>query len=269
MERPFEAYRGDEPYIFICYAHGDKAVVYSEITWLHEQGIRIWYDEGISPGEEWSEELGQAIDGAERILYFVSPQSVASRHCRNELNFAQNHNKPILSVYLEDTELPSGVELVIGASQAILKPESTEADYRSRLLRSLDQYADPPIVHQEHRQPSAIGRVPSVQWVLISALLIAVSVGFVFWFFDDIREQHDKSYNPLDRSLAVLPVTAVGEDPLVGSVAQALTEELRATIAGYQELRSPCSAKKILLRPPRATCFVAMCNAWAKTCAFE
>ena len=39
MERPFEAYRGDDSYVFICYAHEDKGVVYPEISWLHEQGV--------------------------------------------------------------------------------------------------------------------------------------------------------------------------------------------------------------------------------------
>ena len=61
MERPIEAYRGDEPYVFICYAHDDQAVVYPEISWLQEQGVNIWYDEGISPGEEWSEELERTL----------------------------------------------------------------------------------------------------------------------------------------------------------------------------------------------------------------
>ena len=32
LDRPFEAYRGDEPYLFICYAHDDQAVVYPEIN---------------------------------------------------------------------------------------------------------------------------------------------------------------------------------------------------------------------------------------------
>ena len=100
MERPFEAYRGDEPYVFICYAHDDQAAVYPEITWLHEQGINVWYDEGISPGaRSGARSSGKLSNGAERFLYFVSPRSVASRHCRNELNFAQNHDKAILSVY--------------------------------------------------------------------------------------------------------------------------------------------------------------------------
>ena len=53
MERPFPAYQGDAPYIFVSYAHDDAALVYPEITRLKEQGFNVWYDEGISPGATW------------------------------------------------------------------------------------------------------------------------------------------------------------------------------------------------------------------------
>ena len=47
MDRPFPAYKGDEPYIFVSYAHNDAGQVYSELSWLHDLGFNIWYDEGI------------------------------------------------------------------------------------------------------------------------------------------------------------------------------------------------------------------------------
>ena len=53
---PFKAYQGDEPYIFVSYAHEDSDAVYPEIEWLRDQGFNIWYDEGISPGASWREE---------------------------------------------------------------------------------------------------------------------------------------------------------------------------------------------------------------------
>jgi hypothetical protein len=68
MEKPFPAYNGEEPYVFVCYAHADEDVVYPEINSLHGQGINIWYDEGVSPGEEWTEELGKAINSSELLI---------------------------------------------------------------------------------------------------------------------------------------------------------------------------------------------------------
>lgn len=67
MKRPFPAYKGDEAYVFVCYAHEDSRAVYADLKWLHQRRVNIWYDEGISPGVEWDEEIGQAIDGAENL----------------------------------------------------------------------------------------------------------------------------------------------------------------------------------------------------------
>ena len=58
MEKPFAAYQGTEPYVFVCYAHDDSAIVYPELVWLRNQGVNVWYDEGISPGTEFPDELG-------------------------------------------------------------------------------------------------------------------------------------------------------------------------------------------------------------------
>ena len=57
---PFDAYQGDEPYVFVSYAHKDAAMVYEEITRLHEAGCKIWYDEGIEASNEWPEEIANA-----------------------------------------------------------------------------------------------------------------------------------------------------------------------------------------------------------------
>ncbi|MFT6751662.1 MAG: hypothetical protein ACI9VI_002474 [Candidatus Azotimanducaceae bacterium] len=71
MDRLFSAYSGDEPYIFISYAHRDSTNVYPEFNWLREQGLNIWYDEGIDAGADWREELAVAISKARVFLFFV------------------------------------------------------------------------------------------------------------------------------------------------------------------------------------------------------
>jgi hypothetical protein len=50
VERPFPAYAGDAPYIFVSYSHDDAATVYPELSRLKDAGLNIWYDEGISDG---------------------------------------------------------------------------------------------------------------------------------------------------------------------------------------------------------------------------
>jgi hypothetical protein len=43
---------------------------------------------------------------------------------------------PLSVVYLEETELPSGLSLSLGSIQAIMRPELSDLDYRLKLLKS-------------------------------------------------------------------------------------------------------------------------------------
>ncbi|MCZ6642684.1 MAG: TIR domain-containing protein [Gammaproteobacteria bacterium] len=131
---PFPAYTGDAPYVFVCYSHRDREQVYPELVRMRDVGVNVWYDEGITPGKAWTEELAKAINGCVRFLYFVSPLSVESRNCLNELEFALDGNKTLVAVHLEHTTLPEGLHLSIGRTQAIFKYELLPADYNRKLF---------------------------------------------------------------------------------------------------------------------------------------
>ena len=136
---PFESYTGDDPYIFVSYAHADGEVVFREILKLHEAGYRVWFDEGIEPGNDWPQHIAQAVVNCSLFLIFTSPRSVASENCRNEVNLALNRKKKFLSIYLEETELPLGLELRMGDLQAVLKYKMPELSYRKKVFASLEK----------------------------------------------------------------------------------------------------------------------------------
>ena len=104
MKKPFTAYQGDEPFVFVSYAHDDAEFVYPELVRLREQGVNIWYDEGISPGELFTNELANGIGNCETFLFFVSPSSVASRNCLNEVQFAVSRGKRLVAIHLKETQ---------------------------------------------------------------------------------------------------------------------------------------------------------------------
>jgi len=123
---PFEADTGPLPYAFVSYAHRDAGGVFPEIARLHAQGYRIWYDEGIDPGNEWPEEIARALAGCSFFIVFVSPDAVRSQNVRNEINFALNKGKPFLAIHIAETALPSGLELRMGDIQAVMKYRMSE-----------------------------------------------------------------------------------------------------------------------------------------------
>jgi len=149
---PFEAYAGKEPYLFASYAHKDGKIVFAELRSLHERGYRIWYDEGIDPGNEWPEEVGEALANASLFLVFISPAAVESRNVRNEINFALNNEKPFIAVYLEETQLPAGLELRMGDIQAVMKYRMSPENYRRKMEKTLPRALCMPVetVQIEH-----------------------------------------------------------------------------------------------------------------------
>ena len=100
-----------KPYAFISYARKDHEKVYSIIDDLVKGGLNIWYDQELKTGNEWDEEVGKKIISCELFVVFISNNSVLSRNVRNEINMAQNHDKKILPVVIEDVALSPGAEL--------------------------------------------------------------------------------------------------------------------------------------------------------------
>ena len=135
MDTPFPAYHGPNPFIFVCYAHSDAGLVYPELSWLRDQGLNIWYDEGISAGRNWRAEIGSAIRRAERVVFFISRASLKSDHCSREINFALDEHKPVLPIYLEPVELTT--DLQVGLSQVQALHRHSDVRYRSHLIHAL------------------------------------------------------------------------------------------------------------------------------------
>jgi len=136
---PFEAYSGEDPYLFISYSHQDAHLVYPEIIQLDQSGYNIWYDEGVAASNEWPEEIANAVLGCSVFVCFISPRATDSINCRNEINLALNEKKPFLAIHLEDTELPPGLRLRMGDLQAIIKNKIPADRYFIKITTTLDQ----------------------------------------------------------------------------------------------------------------------------------
>ena len=129
LKTPFRAYKGNDPYIFVSYAHVDANRVFPELIRFYNQGYNIWYDQGISPGSEWPEEIEEALIKSSLFVVFVSPHAVESQNVRNEIHLALSEKIPFIAIFLEDTELKYGLRLSMGSIQGILKHSMSEEEY--------------------------------------------------------------------------------------------------------------------------------------------
>jgi hypothetical protein len=106
------AYEGADPYIFISYSKKDKELIKPYLAVLQES-VRVWYDDGLKGGEEWGDVLAEKINNCHTLLWFVSGNSVDSAYCKNEVTEAIDQKKRVIPFFLENIDLPGGVNLLI------------------------------------------------------------------------------------------------------------------------------------------------------------
>lgn len=124
---------GDEPFLFVSYAHSDKLQVYPIMDYLYKTGFNIWYDEGISVSEDWKESIVNNIENCSLFLVFITPHIIDSEFVRKEISFALTRKKPFYSVYLKDTKLPAALKFDISGIQSMKKYTLPETEFYTKL----------------------------------------------------------------------------------------------------------------------------------------
>jgi hypothetical protein len=161
---------GTSPYVFVCYAHDDRDVVVEQVAWLRRAGIHAWYDEAIEAGSRWSDDLARAVDGCSAFVYFLSPRSVSSRHCLDEVHFALECGRPIVPVEIAPVTLTPGLQLSLGGQHRLFMHRMEPAEFRRKLERGLrEAMARASAEHPIESRPAAPRRLPleplfALQW---------------------------------------------------------------------------------------------------------
>lgn len=138
-----QPYEGNEPYIFVSYCHKDKDFTYPLIENLSSNGYRVWYDNGIHPGDNWLETIGERLNNSKICIAVISEEAAKSHNCLNEINFALEQRITLVPVIVSDFEKTPGLRYAIGRSQWINaydyyldKQAGTNAFYQKLLLTS-------------------------------------------------------------------------------------------------------------------------------------
>lgn len=114
IQTKFDAYIGDEPYLFVSYSHRDTAAVYPILDTLYDNKYRLWYDESCETGNDFRDELKNKIEGCSGVVLFVSESSMNSPFCGMEILCAKEKNKRIFPVYLGDNlEIPPAFQIFL------------------------------------------------------------------------------------------------------------------------------------------------------------
>lgn len=176
--------RGTGKYMFVCYSHHDISLIEQEAEWLRRQGFKLWYDDHISAGHAWSEELAEAITGASAVLYFISRHSVSSQYCIDELHFAKDKMVPVLTIEVEEVQMSPGLQLTLATKQFVRMHGVSRNAYRSKLsagLNALLAGKSQHRAHPSHVPTSAPFRPRVLRARLVGASAAVFALAFIFF----------------------------------------------------------------------------------------
>jgi TolB-like protein/DNA-binding winged helix-turn-helix (wHTH) protein/Tfp pilus assembly protein PilF len=217
--------KGKRSYVFICYSHKDSNLVFPEIHWLQDQGVDIWYDEGISAGKNWRAEIGDSLLGASHVLYYISQAALDSDHCNREINLALDEGKEILPIYLEEIELTSDLKVGLSRVQALFTKDTS---YQHQLLDALGAHSIGATTTSP-KAPQGNGNWPLLTGVAVAVLVFGLIAWYGFKSFDRVAADNQI------RSIAVLPLQIQSRDSTQEYFADGTTDLL---IQDFDKIRS-------------------------------
>jgi len=85
--------------VFISYSQSDSDFARKLNTRLQSQGKMTWFDqETIAVGVDFQEEIHRGIEESDNFLFIISPKSIHSKYCADEVEYAQQLGKRIITV---------------------------------------------------------------------------------------------------------------------------------------------------------------------------
>ncbi len=123
--------------IFISYRRTDRELVAHIVRKLEARGASVWYDAEIEGGADWREIIVDALSNSDMLVIFFSEACNHSRQLKKELAVADNMEKPVIPILIEDTK-PKGAYLYELADrnwlQAFPEPMSHAKDIVDHLI---------------------------------------------------------------------------------------------------------------------------------------
>lgn len=89
--------------VFVSYSKKDIEIVRKIVDALRQQGIDLWIDwEDIPPSGDWLTEIYKGIENSDVFLFVLSPDSLESRVCAEELEHAEKNGKKIMPMVVRE-----------------------------------------------------------------------------------------------------------------------------------------------------------------------
>ncbi|MBE7383418.1 MAG: TIR domain-containing protein [Leptolyngbya sp. SIO1E4] len=93
---------------FLSYASEDKAFTERVRQTLIREGLTVWTNyTDLTTGEAFLSAINQGIEDTDNLIYILSPASIASAYCQQEIEYALSLNKRIIPLLLNPVDWDS------------------------------------------------------------------------------------------------------------------------------------------------------------------
>jgi formylglycine-generating enzyme required for sulfatase activity len=91
--------------VFVSYRKTDFAAASRIVDALKEEGISVWWDDGLTPQKAWDASIESEIAAASAVVVLWTPAAIQSEWVRTEAHYAQDRGK-LIPVMLETCQAP-------------------------------------------------------------------------------------------------------------------------------------------------------------------
>ncbi|HXF84169.1 MAG TPA: TIR domain-containing protein [Anaerolineales bacterium] len=126
--------------VFISYSRKDKTFVKKLNDALDNAGIHAWVDwEGIEIASDWMERITAAIQESDAFIFVISPDSLKSKVCAEELALSIQYNKKLIPIlYREPEKRTKMPEKIAATNWVYMRKEDNFKEALPKLIEAIN-----------------------------------------------------------------------------------------------------------------------------------
>ena len=93
--------------VFLSYRRADQAIARALVEALEARGVGVWWDQKIEAGTDWRDAIVENLVESDMLVILFSEECNASKQLKKEMALADDMDKDVIPVLIEDTK-PKG-----------------------------------------------------------------------------------------------------------------------------------------------------------------
>ncbi|MEL7501852.1 MAG: TIR domain-containing protein [Cyanobacteria bacterium J06554_6] len=137
---------GEMTQIFLSYSEDDRTIQERIRRRLMREGLTVWVNtQDIRTAEDFQSAINRGIEKANTLVFLLSPHSIASEYCQQELSYARKYHKRIIPLLVQPLDLdtlPADLRTLQFVDFSALASDPHFDRAINELLRALQTAAD-------------------------------------------------------------------------------------------------------------------------------